>query len=266
MEKPIFNYLNNKELDLPFCLCFANENWSKNWDGGDKEVLIEQKFLENDPKQFAQDIMPFFEDERYIKINNKPILVVYKPQLFKKEILKNFAIELNKKAKENGLDGVYLIMAKTQDAEINPKEFFMDAVVEFPPHVVDRLAEKINPKTYYINPSFNGKIFNTKNFIENEKYLYNTNYKLFKTVFPSWDNTARKAYTGASVFDVSPKLYKKWLKGCIEWTKKNNSKEEQYIFINAWNEWAEGAHLEPDQKYGYAYLQATKEIIKETEE
>lgn len=60
MEKPIFNYLNNKELDFPFCLCFANENWSKNWDGGDKEVLIEQKFLEDDPKQFAQDIMPFF--------------------------------------------------------------------------------------------------------------------------------------------------------------------------------------------------------------
>ena len=116
--------------------------------GGDKEVLIEQKFLEDDPKQFAQDIMPFFSDERYIKINNKPILVVYKPQLFKKEILKNFADELNKKAKEIGLDGVYLIMAKTQDAEINPKEFFMDAVVEFPPHIIDRYAKEVIKKTY----------------------------------------------------------------------------------------------------------------------
>lgn len=262
MEKPIFNYLNNKELDLPFCLCFANENWSKNWDGGDKEVLIEQKFLEDDPKQFAQDIMPFFADERYIKINNKPILVVYKPQLFKKEILKNFVYELNKNAKENGLDGVYLIMAKTQDIETNPKEFFMDAVVEFPPHIIDRYAKKVIKKTY-LNPSFNGRVFDMEEFIKNQEYLYETDYKLYKTVFPSWDNTARKAYTCASVFEVSPELYKKWLIDCINWTKENNKKDEQFIFINAWNEWAEGAHLEPDQKYGYAYLQATKEVLEE---
>lgn len=263
MEKPIFNYLNNKELDFPFCLCFANENWSKNWDGGDKEVLIEQKFLEDDPKQFAQDIMPFFEDERYIKINNKPILVVYKPQLFEKEILKNFVYELNKKAKENGLDGVYLIMAKTQDIETNPEEFFMDAVVEFPPHIIDRYAKKVIKKTY-LNPSFNGRIFDMEGFIKKQEYLYETDYKLYKTVFPSWDNTARKVYTGASVFEISPELYKKWLKDCINWTKEKNNKDEQFIFINAWNEWAEGAHLEPDQKYGYAYLQATKEALEET--
>lgn len=262
MEKPIFNYLNNKELDLPFCLCFANENWSKNWDGGDKEVLIEQKFLEDDPKQFAQDIMPFFADERYIKINNKPILVVYKPQLFEKEILKNFVYELNKKAKENGLDGVYLIMAKTQDIETNPEEFFMDAVVEFPPHIIDRYAKQVIKKTY-LNPSFNGRIFDMEGFIKKQEYLYETDYKLYKTVFPSWDNTARKAYTGASVFEISPELYKKWLIDCINWTKENNKKDEQFIFINAWNEWAEGAHLEPDQKYGYAYLQATKEVLEE---
>lgn len=262
MEKPIFNYLNNKELDLPFCLCFANENWSKNWDGGDKEVLIEQKFLEDDPKQFAQDIMPFFADERYIKINNKPILVVYKPQLFKKEILKNFVYELNKKAKENGLDGVYLIMAKTQDIETNPEEFFMDAVVEFPPHIIDRYAKQVIKKTY-LNPFFNGRVFDMEEFIKNQEFLYETDYKLYKTVFPSWDNTARKAYTGASVFEISLELYKKWLKDCINWTKENNNKDEQFIFINAWNEWAEGAHLEPDQKYGYAYLQATKEVLEE---
>lgn len=263
MEKPIFNYLNNKELDFPFCLCFANENWSKNWDGGDKEVLIEQKFLEDDPKQFAQDIMPFFEDERYIKINNKPILVVYKPQLFKKEILKNFVYELNKKAKENGLDGVYLIMAKTQDIETNPEEFFMDAVVEFPPHIIDRYAKQVIKKTY-LNPFFNGRVFDMEEFIKNQEFLYETDFKLYKTVFPSWDNTARKAYTGASVFEISPELYKKWLKDCINWTKENNNKDEQFIFINAWNEWAEGAHLEPDQKYGYAYLQATKEALEES--
>ena len=78
-----------------------------------------------------------------------------------------------------------------------------------------------------------------------------------------WDNTARKAETGACIFQSTPKQYKTWLKDIINWTKENNNKNEQFIFINAWNEWAEGAHLEPDQKYGYAFLQATKEALEE---
>jgi lipopolysaccharide biosynthesis protein len=93
--------------------------------------------------------------------------------------------------------------------------------------------------------------------------LYDAKYSLFKTVFPSWDNTARRVFQ-SNVLKNTPSLYKKWLKDCIEWTKENKHQEEQFVFINAWNEWAEGAHLEPDQKYGYAYLQATKEALEET--
>lgn len=264
MEKPIFNFLNNKELNFPFCLCFANENWSKNWDGGNKEILIEQKFLDSDPLKFAQDILPFFKDERYIKIANKPVLIIYKPQLIKKEVLKNFVKELNNKAKENNFDGVYLIMAKTQIQETQPKEYCMDAVVEFPPFGI---AEKVKPKKVkgVISRHFDFKLFNLENYILNKDFITNTDYKLFKTVFPGWDNCARKACNEANIFETEPQLYKKWLKSCIEWTKNNNNSNEQFVFINAWNEWAEGAHLEPDRKYGYAYLQATKEALEESQ-
>ena len=87
--------------------------------------------------------------------------------------------------------------------------------------------------------------------------------KTFKNCFPNWDNTARKCYKKARIFENTPENYKKWLKDIIFWTKENHTKNEQIVFINAWNEWAEGAHLEPDQKYGYAYLQATKEALEE---
>ena len=82
LEKPIFNYLNNKDLDFPFCFCWANENWSKRWDGGNKEVLMEQQLQDGDDEKFIRDIMQFFKDERYIKIDNKPVLIIYRLNLF----------------------------------------------------------------------------------------------------------------------------------------------------------------------------------------
>ena len=263
MEKPIFNYLNNKELNLPFCLCWANENWSRRWDGGDSEVLIEQKLQDGDGIKFIHDIMPFFKDERYIKINNKPVLIIYRAQLFDREKMLKFIEEIRNGAKEAGFDDLYLMMARTSPT-YTPKDFGIDAAVEFPPLLIDSKLPLYKPHTY-INPNFAGRIFDISNFIKNKSYIYDTDYTLYKAVFPGWDNTARKAYTGAWVFETEPDLYKDWLKGCIDWTKQHNKDTEQFVFINAWNEWAEGAHLEPDQKYGYAYLQATKEALEETE-
>lgn len=261
MEKPIFNYLNNKELDLPFCLCWANENWSRRWDGGNQEVLIEQKLEDGDGIKFIEDIIPFFKDQRYIKIENKPVLIIYKVQLFPKEKMLKFIEEIRQGAKSNGFEDLYIIMAKTTPKH-TPNDFGIDAAVEFPPHLVDSKLPLCKNHSY-VNPNFSGRIFDMTDFIKNKSYIYKTDYLLYKTIFSGWDNTARKAYIGASVFEMNPQLYKDWLKGCIEWTKKTHKDNEQFVFINAWNEWAEGAHLEPDQKYGYAYLQATKDALEE---
>ena len=132
--------------------------------------------------------------------------------------------------------------------------------MEFPPHYVKQKSAKIN----YVNKNFVGKIIDLKKYINQRQYIKECDFKLYKGIFPSWDNTARKAMSNAWVFISNPKLYKTWLIDLINWTKENHKIEEQFIFINAWNEWAEGAHLEPDQKYGYAYLQATKEALEET--
>ena len=109
------------------------------------------------------------------------------------------------------------------------------------------------------NKEFQGEIINMKGIIENK--LYKTDAK-YKCVFPSWDNSPRKCNSGCFIFDLKTEDFKTWLEDCIKDTKQNNSKEEQFVFINAWNEWAEGAHLEPDYKYGYRNLNAVKEVLE----
>ena len=278
MEKPIYNYLNDKNLNFPFCLCWACENWSKLWDGGNREVLVESDLKENDFEQFWNDFLPFAMDKRYIRINNKPLLIMYRPNKFDKEILKIFVKIIRKKAIKAGFDGLYIIWAITNDLtttskEIDIKEFDFDACLEFPPHGIrDNIDKSKNVKQKrcekYLRPDFNGVIYDIKNWILNKKYeqplFENTN--IYRGVFPMWDNAARKAQSGCLIFDgMTPELYRQWLGGIIKWTKENRPKNEQYIFINAWNEWAEGAHLEPDYKHGYAYLQKTYEALNEEE-
>ncbi len=261
LEKPIINWLENKDLDFPFMLCWANENWAKLWDAGNKDVIMKQELKDDDDDKFMDDILPFFRDSRYIKIDNKPVLIIYRPQIFNQERALALFSRFREIAKEEGFPDLYLIMAKTHGFEGSPHDWGMDAVVEFPPH---QIIEKTPQKKIegYVNPHFKGQIFNMGAYIKNKKYLYNVDYTLFKTVFPGWDNTPRKAYSGAAVFDMNPDLYQRWLEGVLQYTKEHNSKNENLVFVNAWNEWAEGAHLEPDNKYGYAYLQATKNALE----
>ena len=143
------------------------------------------------------------------------------------------------------------------------KKYNIDSLLEFfPQGISTHDINCIRPKI--MNKKFKGKCYDMHEFITHKKYLYDTDANLYKCAFPHWDNTPRKCYNGADIYQNTPKDYKIWLKDIISWTKSNHAKNEQFVFINAWNEWAEGAHLEPDQKYGYAYLQATKEAIEES--
>lgn len=269
MEKPIEMFLADKSLDMPFFMFWANEPWTKLWgDGEQNEILFEHEINDGDDVKFMNDILPYMKDERYIKIDNKPLLVIYNPERYELKKLTNFIDGIRQIAKENGFSDLCIMMPrKTQF----PKEkmqstldkYKLDAIVEFLPHNIGR--QEYKPKFEKIaNKNFLGEIYDVEDYVKNKKYIYKTDCKVFKGLYPNWDNTARKCYTGSWIFHSTPKLYKTWLKDIINWTKENNKKDEQFIFINAWNEWAEGAHLEPDQKYGYAYLQATKEAVKES--
>lgn len=265
LEKPIFNWLNNKELDFPFCLCWANENWSTLWDGGDRQVIMEQKMEPDTYRDFLEDILPFLKDKRYICIDGRPMLTIYRPTLFTKEQFVHFVDGLQQEAKKAGFEkGLYLIATNAcqkRGKNIRVDEWHVDALSEFPPHGMGR-RKKI--KWRFINPYCNMLRFDMSRYIRNDIHKFDYDQKVFRGVFPSWDNTARKATSNGVIWDrETPDLYLKWLSDSIAWTKKNLPVSEQFVFINAWNEWAEGAHLEPDKRFGYAYLAATRKAIEQ---
>lgn len=261
LETPINNYINNKDIDFPFCLCWANENWTRRWDGLENEILIEQNHNSKSDIAFIEDISLYFNDKRYIRIENKPVLIIYRLKL-----LPNPVESINRWReyyRKTGKGELFIIGVKTFGEEI-PKKYGVDAAMEFPPHGIEPLIE-IND-IEVLNPNFNGYIYSYPEIVKGQRYLFNNSIPTFKTVSPGWDNTARKPNSSTIFHGSSPMLYKEWLTNVIIFTKENFSKDKQYVFINAWNEWAEGAHLEPDRKYGYGYLKVTAEAILDSRE
>jgi hypothetical protein len=256
LERPFNEVLKSGKPDFPFCLCWANENWTRRWDGAEHEILLAQSHSREDDIAFIRDIMPAFRDERYIRINGKPLLIVYRANLLPRP--KETAEIWRAECKEFGVDEIYLCAAQSFGIT-NPRPFGLDAAVEFPPHGVVLL--ECNEGFHITNPNFRGKIYNyvdVVNYMEKKKAPH---YKLFRTVMPSWDNTPRRQNDSHIFANTTPGLYGEWLTSVLEYTDKNLLGDERLVFINAWNEWAESAYLEPDRKYGYAYLQATADAL-----
>ena len=257
-EQPLLNYLNNKKLNFPFCLCWMGENSDKLWDIRVKEVLSKQQIDDSDAEKFVSDILPFLKDDRYIKIDGKPVMVVYSAHLFDKEKYIKFTDRVKILLREHGFDGLYMIMGQTFGIKDNPSNWNMDAMVEIPPHNVDFIGMKLRR---FVNPNFDGFVFDMPKYLKNKNYLYDIDYTLFKTVMPSYDNSCMKAYSNAAVYQITPEEYMRWLDDVISWSEEHHNEDKRFVFINSWNAWDAGAHLEPDKHYGYAYLQATKDVV-----
>jgi len=262
LEKPLFNWLEHRDLDLPFMLCWANENWSKLWDGGNREVLMKQNHELKDVEPFFRDVLPFLKDERYIRIDGKPHLVIYRPALFGKDVWMKFAAELRRLAVEAGLGGLFLSMVGHENFDGTASDWGFDAMVEFPPM---RLMGKREYATDVppVNPESKLLVYDMKKTLADERLIEipDEGVPVFRGLFPGWDNTSRKAYSNASAYPMEPSTYRDWLKRLIAWEEKHVAADRRYVFVNAWNEWAEGAHLEPDDRFGYGFLEATKEAL-----
>jgi glycosyltransferase involved in cell wall biosynthesis len=256
LEKPVENYLNDHNLDLPFCLCWANENWSRRWDGLDSEILIAQKHSPEDDLAFIQYVSQYMRDERYIRIDGKPLLLVYRPSLLPSA--NATAKRWREWCLQNGIGEIYL--AYTQSFEtVDPDKYGFDAAIEFPPNNSSppNITETIKP----LNNHFCGTVYDWRVFVERSRNYQKPAYNLFRSVCPSWDNTARRKNKGTIFLNSSPQGYQEWLTNAVVETARISNPDERIIFVNAWNEWAEGAHLEPDQHYGYAYLDATRKAL-----
>lgn len=259
LEAPTINYLNDPSLNLPFCLCWANENWTRSWDGYDSEILISQKHTPDDDIGFINHVSKYFKDKRYIHIDGKPLLVVYRPGLLPDP--KKTAKRWREWIRSNNLGEIYLAYVQSFNEVEHPNVFGFDAAIEFPPDKSNdaRIFHGIKPleRKEILN------VFNWESIMEKSQRVKTSNYTLFQGVCPSWDNTPRRKSSASILVNNSPELFENWVANAISGTinRFKFNLDERLIFVNAWNEWAEGAHLEPDVKYGYAWLQAIRNAL-----
>jgi len=259
MDRPLRDMLSNKKIDMPFCLTWANENWTRRWDGQDNDVLIAQNHSNEDSLDFIDHLIRYFRDDRYIKVRGCPVLIIYRASIIPK--ISETAQLWREAALKNGFAGLYLVSAQTFGIS-SPDPFGFDASMEFPPHTV--VSTDVRHNVRELRTDFKGKIYSYEQVVDNAVGIKPRPYKCFSTAMLSWDNTARKQSAGHIFNEFSLVRYKQWLSSIATATlyDKKLSDAEKFVFINAWNEWAEGTHLEPDRKYGYGYLQATRESLE----
>jgi len=255
MRSILDSFFNDADLDFPFCINWANESWTRKWDGDDSNTIIKQNHSSESDLFFIEDIKNILQDKRYIKVFGKPLILIYRPLLFPN--ISETIASWRKYCKNNSIGDIYVAGISTcfedQAEYIN---LGLNAVVEFPPHNTAPIKDN-----EIITGDFEGKIFDYENALMNSIAKQRPNYPFHKSVMPSWDNTARRGNQSNIFINSSPYKYRAWLESNILETKQNNFSDEQLIFINAWNEWAEGAVLEPDLKHGHSYLQATKDAL-----
>lgn len=265
MNRPMEILLEHPEIDINYCICWANESWTRTWYGLANQVLMEQSYgNESDFRKHFEYNLKFFKDERYIKIDNKPLFQIYKTHDIDclEEMLKCF----NEWAKEEGFDGIYVVSGKT-GAELETRDELIDAYYYFEPgYTLNHGFSKVDRLIYNINVFANTMLNKIRKNKKLERYIsakkilsgiVNRNYSKneYPCIFPDWDNTPRRSHKGLVYKGTSPELFKKCL-------KELSNKNPEFIYINAWNEWGEGAYLEPDTYREYAYLEAIKECQK----
>jgi hypothetical protein len=259
MEKPVEMFLANKDLNIHFCLNWATENWTASWDGGNQDIIFRQDLQDGDMERLFQDFLPYFQDERYIRIHNCPLLIVYSLSMFGEKKSKELFRRLRELAVQAGFEGLYILITNHDTIYEEELSYGADGWVEFPPGGMPEIMEPYKPEGY-INPYFHGTIYDYAEYVKNKKYLRKKKTPpVFNSVLTSFDNSPRWAMHANILHGSNADLYKVWLRDILKESKRKHSRDNDYVFINSWNEWAESSYLEPDVRKGYAYLEATRD-------
>lgn len=274
LERPVNEILRSREPDFPFCLCWANENWTRQWDGAENEVLLAQRYSAEDDLAHIRALIPFFLDSRYIRVDGRPFLAVYRASNLPDP--QRTAEIWRHEAERAGLGGLFLVRVESCGQSGDPRPLGFDAALQFEPHSSMwwglRLARR---KWWHRHKLGTGEPV----FRDNHIYPYDglVEYALgqpapaycrIPCVCPGWDNSPRREREAHIFVGSTPELYEKWLREIAQRQRvRINSGQPEIspnslVLINAWNEWAEGNHLEPDQKWGRAYLEATRRALE----
>jgi len=257
MDKPLDLFADN-DIDQEFCIMWANENWTRRWDGREQDVLIEQNYAIDDEDAFIADTAKYMSHSRYMTVNNRPLFILYRANQVPDtaETIKRWR---EKWTKVLGIEPLIFMVQSYSDR--NPNDFGCDGALEFPPHKVSRNLTRRNREYAIFDPNYKGQVRHYQDVVDKSLNEPAPTYPLIKTVSPSWDNDARREGTGVTFQGSTPELYGQWLSGAIDFAHAHKVGDESLVFINAWNEWAEAAYLEPDVHYGHAYLNKTYKML-----
>jgi Glycosyltransferase WbsX len=258
LETPIRTLLENSDIALPFCINWANENWTRRWDGNDREVLIAQTYSPADDLAFAASLEPFLRDPRYIRIEGRPLIMVLCPgdlpdaSATMRRWRAHFA--------SVGLGDPYLVMPQGYGDD-DPRAYGMDAAAGFPPHRSGLDAADIRDTLTCFDCDFRGRVVRYADMVSAALANRPTGFRFFPGVCPNFDSEARRPNRGFCTAGATPALWRDWLMAACERALAMERPDERIVIINAWNEWAEGAHLEPDRHFGYAWLAETARVM-----
>lgn len=258
LETPLHNLLAAPDIDLPFCLNWANENWTRRWDGQEHDVLLEQRYDPADPVAYLRDMLPALRDPRYIRIEGRPLVMVYRPGAIPNIVGMSRAWRNYLKAE--GLGDPYLVVPQVFGAQ-DPRDFGFDAASGFPPHNSNWFDVNDRDRMRLFDSGFQGHVRSYTSVRDSMLAHAGDGFVLHPGVMPGWDNEARKPGRGAGFYGADPHLYGGWLAEAVARAAREPAPDARLVFVNAWNEWAEGAILEPDRHFGFAFLAETRRVL-----
>jgi lipopolysaccharide biosynthesis protein len=257
LNHPFDEVVRSRRPDFPFCVCWANENWTRRWDGGNDELLIAQSYSLENERRLIAELLPLFRDPRYVRINERPLLLVYRANLLPEP--RRATDTFRSAARAAGELEPYLAMMHFPGLP-RPLDWGFDAAVEFPPHSME--VATLTTHIERLNPNFVGEVWD---YVSSARYAMERplpGFPFFRGVMVGWDNTPRLQNNGHVFVNSHPQNYRRWLTAMIAQTRRAKPPGERIVFINAWNEWAEGCYLEPDHQFGRGYLEATRAALE----
>jgi lipopolysaccharide biosynthesis protein len=274
LERPVAEILRTGEPDFPFCLCWANENWTRAWDGREREVLLQQHYSDEDDVAHIRSLVEYFADSRYIRIDGRPLFIVYKAHALPQP--KATFDRWRAYAKAVGIGDLYLAQFEAFGAGTSgdPRKIGLDLSIEFTPDWRNlggsyyatpkaklAIALGLLPRAYRDH-----QIHDYGLMVQRTMAKPVPDYPFVRCVSPGFDSSPRRALKNAVILKNStPERFGAWLRWALDQTARHDWTGQRLLFINAWNEWAEGNHLEPDARYGRAYLEQVRQALLGTE-
>jgi lipopolysaccharide biosynthesis protein len=266
LDRPFREVLASGTPDFPFALCWANEPWTRAWDGRTGEVIVPQEYSAADDVEHIRHLLPAFADPRYVRVDGRPLFLVYKAGHLPEP--RATADRWREEAQRAGVGDLYLCRVEHDLDRGDPTLIGFDAAVDLQPDFANLgpalrrgLATRALRRLHLANQAYRWhRIYDYETVVERMRARPPVAYKRFPGVSPSWDNTPRRRRQGIVIHGSTPERYRSWLRVTVdEFTPFGPG--EDLVFLNAWNEWAEGNHLEPSRRWGRAYLEATRDVL-----